>query len=274
MLLKDIEKDIYENLFDLVYHQYEIFGGSPDENRYLKRLLFRTGFALYDSFIGIVYTGSYSGIDPKGRPTTASLRTENGKYRGTFPLSYVPPSDGFGVYLIRWSESTHTPHETIKRYSRELAECRLSAFQNLISCRNPQTWKVPTIEAKASLEKMLRQREDGLPNIVVDSSMSAESIEHHNSYMADSFMQMYRGILAECLQSFGFNTSPDKRERVQNGEVESGVGYSYDMAKTPVDFLNEQFTDYGLPFRCRLRGTIEEVKEKTFNEIENKEDVE
>lgn len=96
---QELENQIYNELYELVVHQIRVTGLSREDAAYVLYNLFTRGWIVQDLPTANFYTGALSGVDERGRVTTAYGRTEDGRKRltdgcRTAPIPSAPMYSG------------------------------------------------------------------------------------------------------------------------------------------------------------------------------------
>lgn len=98
-----------------------------------------------------------------------------------------------------------------------------------------------------------------MPVLFLDEATTGVKVENLNpAFVADRYGEQYNAIRDEFLGRYGFLTRVDKAERVQNGETDAALGYAHDSIYTAIDWINDQLEAYGLTWRVRMGGTLDE----------------
>ena len=258
---KQLVNDEFTKLYNIIANQLTVsYDGLKlsGKSEYAKVLLLKQGYFFYNSFTDDVYTGSYYGNDEYGRPDKCTISTENGYEVGTFKISY---NSDDGIKLVCWSRDMSCVMRHIEIYASELADCRLSTVQNLVACRSPRVWKVRKSDYKQTIREMVRESNEGEPNIVVDDTDGIGVIDYNYVFLAPQFHDLYRQILSEFLEEFGYPITPNKRERVQSDEITANAIYSNDHLTQIAEYINDQCVAYNVPIRVSVAGSIGDIVE-------------
>lgn len=200
------------------------------------------------------------GLNEYWLPTNITFFFPNNR-KSYVRTAYYEPSE-IGAYLIKALPADISFAHIIKRTTTEMQECDKSIRQNLLAVRTPFCAVVKDDNARLSVIQAVQQKEDGTPAIVVspDIAESVKGVSFDTPYMVDKIDQYRSSIRDRLLNKLGImSANIDKRERVQVGEVNATVGQCVDYIYMWIDTFNKQMVSYGLPFRMKMNGALEEL---------------
>lgn len=200
------------------------------------------------------------GINEYWQPTELTFFFPNNKTSYRRPAYYKPANNG--AYLIKALPTDISFSEIIEATTETMAECDISIMQNLKATRTPFVAVLKDKDLALSLEQAILQKEDGKPAVIVSEALAdaLQSVELNTPYIIDkvvTYRDMERDLLLNKLGIMSANIN--KRERVQVGEVNATVGQCVDYIYLWIDTFNKQMTDYGLSFRMKLNGALEDL---------------
>ena len=166
-----------------------------------------------------------------------------------------------GSYIIYASPYQYSAGSYIYEVCKVLAECDVSALQNIQATKTPAVFVCSSDEIRLSVEQAIQQIQEGKPVLITSTELAdaIKGVDTRTEYIADRVELYKRQRLDALLNELGVLTSVDKAERVQSAEVNASIGECKDYISIWVDTFNKQMTDYDLPFKMRINNALEEL---------------
>lgn len=244
--------DLYNKLCNAI-----ILKGLPQDvpERWVKDLLFKDGqmFVYKDMYLRV---NGNNGRFVYGEPTKLILTSPD-----RTKTYQVDTSAG------AWIRANHLATPNITQYlehqAGKLAELEVTLAQNIIASRRADILSVPDKKFVLSLKNALEEQKLGSPVIFGDQDFF-DTVKTYNlsvTFEGDRINDLLRQVYRETLEHVGIITPSNKRERVNNGEVQSESVLAYDNIYTVIDSVNRDAERGGIPFRIEFNGTLDEYIE-------------
>lgn len=261
----------FEEYFNLLMNAvkvFEVVSGQEDEDgkplnyeveTFLKRGLFENGAMGYDKITKQWYFVYGQGLNEYGNATNLIFVTANGKTM-TRPAYYEDKEDG--AYKVDALPINMSMAQLIKECTDFMTNCDVAMRQNLEACKTPYIVVCKNEDLRLSFETALRQKTLGQACIVVSEDLGdgLKAVDIGVDYLVDKFSEARdteRDVLLTKLGILTANT--DKKERVQSAEVNASLGQASDYIYLLIDTFNKQCESYGLPFKMKFNGSMEEI---------------
>ena len=258
---------LYEEYKALLMNAVKITLLPAHIERFVKSCLIENNQVGFDSITRRWAIAYGEGVNEYWLPTTITFFFPNNKNSYQRPAFYEPARNG--AYLIRALPTDTSFAAIIRATTDEMRECDVSIRQNLKATRTPFIAVVKDEDTRLSLLTAIEQKEDGKPAIITSADVfdGLKGVAFDTPYIVDK-VEQYRTIIRDrLLNKLGImSANINKRERVQVGEVNATVGQCVDYIYLWIDTFNKQMEDYGLPYRMRLNGALEELYTEGENE--------
>lgn len=257
----------FDEYFNLLLNSVKIVIKSTQEaldfttETYIKNGLFDGGAMGYDKIMNM-WAGIYGeGLDNKGNPTRLIFVTANGKI-WTRKASYENEEDG--AYMIKALPSNNmTMSQLIKEATDFMTNCDVAMRQNLEACKTPYIVVCKNKELKLSYEQALQQKQEGQAVVVVSEELGdgLKAVDIGVNFLCDKFKEVRDEERNTLLTKIGIlgNGQENKRERVNQSEVDVYIGQATDYIYLLIDTFNKQCETYGIDYEMKLNGCLEEV---------------
>lgn len=228
---------------------------------YVKNGLFDGGAMGYDKITKKWASCYGEGLNEMGNPTQLIFVTANGK-TWTREASYENKEDG--AYMIKALPlSNMTMSSLIKEATDFMTNCDIAMRQNLEACKTPYIVVCKNKELQLSFEQAIQQKQQGQAVVVVSEDLGEglKAIDIGVNYLCDKFKEIRDEERNTLLTKIGIvgNGQENKRERVNQSEVDVYLGQATDYIYLLIDTFNKQCETYGLDFEMRLNGSLEEI---------------
>lgn len=241
------------------------------EEKFIKEQLLYANAVGYDAITRMFAKVVGDGLNDYWAAKTLTFIYPNGiSYRRR--ATYEPSP--MGAYMIVGYPANFTLANMIQKATDTMQLCDELIIQNLEASKTPHYVLCKDENTKLSLLQAIRQRQQGEPVILVDSSLGEllKGIENLTDFIAPEVYQHKQKVRDELLNELGTLTANiDKKERVQVGEVNAMVGVCEDFLYSMIDNVNRQFEAYGLPFKMEINTSLEELY--TNNNIKEGENI-
>ena len=167
-----------------------------------------------------------------------------------------------GAYKINALPVEYALGIMIKKTTNFLENCDVAINQNIDACKTPYIVVCDDKDLQLSIEHAIEEKQSGKPVMVVSKNLgeSLKSININVDYIADKLTTLRDIERDKLLNKIGImSANINKRERVQVGEVNATVGQCEDYIYMLIDTFNKQMETYGLPFKMKLNGSLEEL---------------
>lgn len=261
-LLRDY--DPFDEYMSMLYNAVEVerTDGAridPRAVQMLKRKLFYLNCVGYDKPRDIWAGVNGQGLDDYGYPQTLTMRMENG-YSWTAKPSWDDNPDG--SYIIFGMPSPMSIAQIVWTYSKDIAATDVAIRQNREACKTPWFAVVRDDDTKLSVLQAARQKQEGVPAIVVSSDIvdGLKGVNFETPFLVDKFREHRDALENRLLLRMGeLSANVNKRERVQVGEVNAQIGQAIDWIGTLLNNVNNQFEAYGIPYRLNNNTSTPEL---------------
>lgn len=255
----------FDEYFNLLMNAVEVVSALDEQvinyeiETFLKRGLFENGSMGYDKITQAWYYVYGQGLNTMGNPTNLIFVTANGKTI-TRKAYYENAKDG--AYKIDALPINMSMAQLIKETTDFMTNCDVAMRQNLEACKTPYIVVCKNEDLRLSFEQALQQKILGQACIVVSEDLGdgLKAVDIGVNYLVDKFAEARDTERDTLLTKIGILTAnTDKKERVQSAEVNATLGQASDYIYLLIDNFNKQCTTYGLPFKMRFNGSMEEI---------------
>ena len=262
-------EDLYIEYKNLLMNAVKIEGLDYNNETFVKNNLIECGAVGYDAMANKWANVYGEGLNDIGNPTTLTFVFKNGKSYQR-PAFYEPNKDG--AYKINAVPATYALGIMIKKTTNFMENCDIAINQNIDACKTPFIVVCKDKDLQLSIEQAIEEKQNGKPVLVVsqDIGEGLKSININVDYIADKILSIRDTERDKLLNKLGImSANINKRERVQVGEVNATVGQCEDYIYLLIDTFNEQMKTYGLPFKMKLNGSLEELYNEENADEEN-----
>ena len=268
----------FEEFFNLLVNAVKVVSAQDEAINYevetfIKRGLFENGALGYDKLTAKWYFVYGQGLNEYGNPTSLIMVTANGK-SFTRPAYYE--NDDEGAYKIDALPVTMSMSQLIKECTDFMTNCDLAMRQNLEACKTPYIVVCKNEDMRLSFEQALQQKVLGQACIVVSEDLGdgLKAVDIGVNYLVDKFAEARDTERDTLLTKLGILTAnTDKKERVQSAEVNASLGQASDYIYLLIDTFNKQCESYGIPYKMKFNGSMEEIYIGNNNDEEDDFDV-
>ena len=264
-------QDLYTEYKNLLMNAVKIEGLDYNVETFVKNNLIECGAVGYDALTNKWANVYGEGLNEIGNPTTLTFVFRNGK-SFTRKAFYKPNTNG--AYKINALPDTYALGIMIKKTTNFMENCDVAINQNINACKTPYIVVCKDKNMLLSIEHAIEDKQDGKPVIVVseDIGEGLKAVNIGVDYIADKILTIRDIERDKLLNKIGImSANINKRERVQVGEVNATVGQCEDYIYLMIDTFNAQMQTYGLKFKMKLNGSLEELYNE--NAEENDENV-
>lgn len=257
----------FDEYFNLLLNSVKIIDkttGDPMDYAtefYVKNGLFDGGAMGYDK-VAKQWASCYGeGLNKQGNPTQLIFVTANG-FTWTRKAFYDNQEDG--AYMIKALPlSNMTMSSLIKEATDFMTNCDIAMRQNLEACKTPYIVVCKNKELQLSFEQAIQQKQQGQAVVVVSEDLGEglKAIDIGVNYLCDKFKEIRDEERNTLLTKIGIvgNGQENKRERVNQSEVDVYLGQATDYIYLLIDTFNKQCETYGIDYEMRLNGSLEEI---------------
>lgn len=266
-------QDLYVEYKNLLMNAVKIEGLKYDVEVFVKNNLIECGAVGYDALTNKWANVYGQGINELGNPTFLTFVFKNGK--GFTRKAYYEANKN-GAYKINALPDTYALGIMIKKTTNFMENCDIAINQNIDACKTPYIVVCKDKDLQLSIEHAIEEKETGKPVLVVseDIGEGLKSININVDYIADKILTIRDIERDKLLNKIGImSANINKRERVQVGEVNATVGQCEDYIYMLIDTFNTQMETYGLPFKMKLNGSLEELYNENADEENADENV-
>lgn len=252
-------EDLYIEYKNLLMNAVKIEGLDYQMETFVKNNLIECGAVGYDKLTNEWANVYGEGLNKWGNPTTLTFVFKNGKSY-TRPAYYEKNDEG--AYKINAMPDTYALGIMIRKTTNFIENCDIAINQNINATKTPYIIVSKNKDLQLSIEQAIQEKENGKPVIVVSEEVgdSLKSIEIKVDYIADKILTIRDIERDKLLNKLGImSANINKRERVQVGEVNATVGQCEDYIYLLIDTFNKQMETYGLDFKMKLNGSLEEL---------------
>lgn len=251
---KDLYNDYYARFCSIFDDAVEV-ENLPDDlpKRYLlKQLLAKGGIAfdkqtkLYLPFVGAL-------INVYGLPKQYHLIGYNG-FNVTRSVDEV--------VILRANDRQYALSNYLKIQIEKLIDYDMAIQQNVDACKTMTLVEVANQETLNTLQNANESRRIGASLIFNRKSVNFQDAltvaSTGATYLGDKFMELRKEVINETLATLGISTAnTDKRERVQDSEINAGNGYALASLNVLINTFNYDAEVGGLDIR--LKGNTDLV---------------
>lgn len=236
-----IQSDYYQRLVALAHNSVSLITKYELPKRYLLRVLFGRGFIAFDKQTELFLPANGYMLNAYGLPKLYTLVSYTGK---------VLQRKAEEVVILRASDNTHPIRDTLKLYASRLAEIEMSIHTNLINSRTTGVIEVDDESQLLTLSNIEEGRRIGASVVYVNKALGVtggviSSLPLHHEYISNELQELKYNIWQEALSYIGVGSiNRDKRERVQNSEVNASQFYARDALSVLIDTFNYD-AEYG-----------------------------
>ncbi len=268
----------FEEYFNLLVNAVKVVSAQDEAINYevetfIKRGLFENGAMGYDKLTSQWYYVYGQGLNEYGNPTAFIMVTANGK-TFTRPAYYENVEEG--AYKVDALPVTMSMAQLIKECTDFMTNCDLAMRQNLEACKTPYIVVCKNEDMRLSFEQALQQKILGQACIVVSEDLGdgLKAVDIGVNYLVDKFAEARDTERDTLLTKLGILTAnTDKKERVQSAEVNASLGQASDYIYLLIDTFNKQCESYGIPYKMKFNGSMEEIYIGNNNDEEDDFDV-
>lgn len=264
-------QDLYVEYKNLLMNAVKIEGLQYTIETFVKNSLIENGAVGYDALTKKWANVYGEGLDELGNPTTLTFVFCNGK---SFTRNAYYEANEKGAYKINALPDTYAVGCMIKKTTNFMENCDVAINQNINAVKTPYIIVSKNKDLQLSIETAIEQQQNGKPVIVVseDIGEGLKAVNTEVEYIADKLLTIRDAERDKLLNKLGImSANINKRERVQVGEVNATVGQCEDYIYTLIDTFNKQMEQYGLPFKMKLNGSLEELY--ADEEVDETEDI-
>lgn len=236
-----IQSDYYQRLVALAHNSVSLITKYELPKRYLLRVLFGRGFIAFDKQTELFLPANGYMLNAYGLPKLYTLVSYTGM---------VLQRKADEVVILRASDNVHPIRDTLKLYASRLAEIEMSIHTNLINTRTTGIIEVDDESQLLTLSNIEEGRRIGASVVYVNKALGVtggaiSSLPLHHEYVSNELQELKYNIWQEALSYIGVGSiNRDKRERVQNSEVNASQFYARDALSVLVDTFNYD-AEYG-----------------------------
>ena len=252
-------QDLYVEYKNLLMNAVKIEGLKYDVETFVKNNLIECGAVGYDALTDKWANVYGAGLNELGNPTYLTFVFRNGK---GFTRKAYYEANKIGAYKINALPVEYALGIMIKKTTNFLENCDVAINQNIDACKTPYIVVCDDKDLQLSIEHAIEEKQSGKPVMVVSKNLgeSLKSININVDYIADKLTTLRDIERDKLLNKIGImSANINKRERVQVGEVNATVGQCEDYIYMLIDTFNKQMETYGLPFKMKLNGSLEEL---------------
>ena len=259
-------QDLYVEYKNLLMNAVKIEGLKYDVETFVKNNLIECGAVGYDALTDKWANVYGAGLNELGNPAQLTFVFRNGK---GFTRKAYYEANKIGAYKINALPIEYALGIMIKKTTNFMENCDVAINQNIDACKTPYIVVCEDEDLQLSIEHAIEQKETGKPVIVVSKNLgeALKSININVDYIADKILTLRDIERDKLLNKIGImSANINKRERVQVGEVNATVGQCEDYIYMLIDTFNKQMETYGLPFKMKLNGSLEELYNDNVDE--------
>lgn len=251
-------KYYYQNYLDrltaLFHNSVNVL--NVDENdlpkRYLLRVLLNKGAIAYDKITGLYLPFVERGINVYGLPDDYQLVGYNG---------YIVDRKPEEVVILRANDIKTPLFDYFDIQINKLVDFDLAIEQNLTSVKTMTLIEVPDQATLMTLSNLSESRELGAAVAFVNKQANLDKVCKDMStgaqYLVDKLQEARLQIWNETLNAIGISTANvEKRERVQEAEIQANDSYAQDCLNVLVDTFNFDAEHGGIPIRIEVNTTV------------------
>lgn len=176
-----------------------------------------------------------------------------------------------GVNVIGANDLRTSPLEMLRLLIDKIVSIDIAMEINLSNIKKAKVIGVKDKNTKLSVQKTFDEIDAGVNSVFVAKDFFKEDnvkiFDFSSELQADKLQELRTNLIAEIYSYYGLSTSPQKKERVQVGEIENTQMISYDNIFTIIDSINKDFEKANLKTRVRFNGALNDYKEN--RELEN-----
>ncbi len=238
--------------------------------RYLLRTLRNFGGIAYDKETKLFLRYVEQGIDVYGLPLRYTLYGANG---------YNVQRNPDEVVILRANDLKYPIREYIDQQIDKLIEYDMAIEQNLDAIKTMTIVEVRDQSNLLSVVNEMESRRLGSSIFYKSKAVSQDgglNVSGTNAqYLVDKLLESRKEILNETLSSLGIEVANiDKRERVQQAEINASNSYALDCINVLIQTFNYDAEQGGIPIRLEGNTTLfidkEMNDEVMLQENENK----
>ncbi len=237
--------------------------------RYLLKILREFGGVAYDKQTKLFLRYVEQGIDVYGLPKKYTLYGANG---------YNVQRDPSEVVILRANDLKFPIREYIDQQISKLIEFDMSIEQNLDAIKTMTIVEVKDQSNLLSVVNEMESRRIGASILYKSKAVSQDSLNVSSTnaqYLIDKLQQARKEVYNETLSSLGIEVANiDKRERVQEAEIDASNSYAIDCINVLINTFNYDAEQGGIPIRLEGNTTLytdKELREEVMlQEKENK----
>lgn len=255
VFLRRAENDYVTYFLNLAHNSITI-EGLPDDvpKRYFLRVLFRDGkIGRYSGNKELYLPVSGVGVDIYGLPTQYILTGFNG---------FVHTANANEVGILRLNDLAYPLLPYLKMQARKLAEIDSAILQNLNAVKTMTVFECKDQSILLSLQNASKAVQTGALCAFTTKNLFGDNVKVHETgatYLCDKFTELRKEIMNETLSRLGVMTAnQDKRERVQEAEVNATVGVTVDNVYIMIDTFNYDAKVAGINLRMKLNSVTED----------------
>lgn len=241
---------------DLFFNQIVIDGLETDQPElYVKQKCFEYGYMIATQLNNKWYLVKQSGefgIDKFGYPISVNICFENGTMIRGLKL-------GRDAFIIRFTPTKNPLELWLRHMCYEIARCDLAIQNNLLYSSMGGIYETDASNV-TSMKAALKQAFAG--DIAVFASKNIVdklNVEKNQAiFYGDKFYALKEKLINEVYaRLMGVSNTNDKKERTQSFDM--NVNEAIDNVYTFIDTFNADCEKYGIPFKMKLNGVIEEL---------------